>query len=413
MRLKSSAHERRVAMPSENNGMLANISDPLVQIPFRRQDDEVRLSGIQSFSRADTEDPLNPGFATAVTYVDALTGLIKKAPFNSPRFEKMSDGGTGILLEGSSTNAITSSNTTFVDSNIAGGETLSTSVVAGPSGAVEGQTITQANGTFVGIYGNVYSYISSSTVANTLSMWVKAPVGVEFYFSLLDSIAGDLPYTTYHTGTGEWKRYSTVFGGVTAGATVRPYIWSTNNGAVNWVNGDEMHVSSVQLEALPFASSYIPTTGTALTRNVDILSIEADGNFSDNQFSFIFDFESKNIGYINGLDRNIFGVDGYGWILGRDNNPRIADVAKFYPLTTQSNVVHRSGMIFDNILHEYKTSIDGQVSAPSTTVPLTQNSVPQFIAIGSRNKFNYRWYGHLRNFRIYDRALTNEEVAAA
>jgi len=102
-------------------GMFGNIMSPLVHIPFKRQNDEVALSGTQTFTRASTG-----------TYIDPLDGLIKTAAINTPRFERMADGGTGILLEGGSTNTALQSED--LTSTTLTGMTVSPNLYTAPDG---------------------------------------------------------------------------------------------------------------------------------------------------------------------------------------------------------------------------------------------------------------------------------------
>jgi len=75
-------------------GMMGNIMSPLVHIPFKRQNDEVALSGLQTYV-----------CASASNYIDPLDGLLKAAAINTPRFVRIPDGtsGLGLLHEGTGT----------------------------------------------------------------------------------------------------------------------------------------------------------------------------------------------------------------------------------------------------------------------------------------------------------------------
>ncbi|WP_323956785.1 phage head spike fiber domain-containing protein, partial [Aeromonas caviae] len=184
--------------------------------------------------------------SSTATYI-GKDGLLKTAAANEPRFEK-----DGLLVEGQSTNIITNSNVftpygtgaTKVDNQ------------PGPFGANDATRIDTVN-----VYTGTNQTPPSSLVDGavyTTSVWLRGAVGGEAVRIGIHNSTVGLGVTL----TTEWKRYSitqTRFAGTNSAFVIQ---------AVNATTS--FFVYGAQLEALPFASSYIPTNGAAVTRAKDI-----------------------------------------------------------------------------------------------------------------------------------------------
>jgi len=367
-------------------GLFGNIMAPLVHIPFKRQDDEVALSGLQTFTRVSTG-----------TYIDPLDGLVKAAAIDTPRFERMADGGTGILLEGASTNLCRySQDFTNAAWNKYLGCTIPVSASPSPDGTLNATTVTfngtpsgQLNQNIVGLTVGV-TYTLSAYIKNTI-------LGATFTCTQVGS--GGIPYTTW-LPTDNWARQTITF---TATATSAIFYF------VSSVAGS-MDVWGCQIEALPFASSYIPTTTAAVTRAADKLSLALSGNMSSMyNVSVIADCDFFNIASLkyqgildsgggnrfvfhtlaNGTFQNYAGQSLWGGSISPDTVTRLA---------ISNNATKRSYQ--DGVL---VTSISNQ----NTYEP------SNLLLIGRFFNNTFPMYGHIRNFRIYDQALTASEIAAA
>lgn len=114
------------------------------------------------------------------------------------------------------------------------------SIYATTSGTRASEGVGQYVGTIVGEAGKTF----------TLSVYVKAPVGTKMSLSLRDNNAGTA--STSFTATGQWQRVSVTRA---AHATIDPaWRWSIN---VEEPAAVTFYVDAVQLEAKPFATSFV------------------------------------------------------------------------------------------------------------------------------------------------------------
>jgi len=418
-------------------GLAGRIDDPLVKLPLRRPEEitgttaaaGAQYSGAPAFTRAST-----------ATYVDALDGLVKTDAINTPRFEKMADGGIGCLLEGASTNLLTYSEQY---NNVAWGYGQG---VARPSGANINAT-TAPDGTLTAdaivdtgaVLANHFApsqSVALQALTYTYSIYVKRVQGATIYPAFMGAGIGaasektvyNLETETVNLGTTNtlvqsagmqnvghgWYRLWCVFTpptgtysigfGFNANATD-----NTNTGHVyTGVAGDGFYFWGAQLEAIPFASSYIPTTTAAVMRAADVTSLALAGNTQGAATPFLafgeVDFIGKNSVY-EYIFQQQTGVNGGTHLVYR--NPT-TDILRSQLVTSLgsnaalSNGVSKFGYGWDGINHvlyhngvKVGFAIDSNANTPKGTINL-------FVGA----------YGHIRNFRIYDRALTDTEVAA-
>lgn len=129
-----------------------------------------------------------------------------------------------------------------------------------PSGTNTSEVVgsTEANGSVTQAY-------TASAASYTYSVWLKRKTGTGDV-----QIAADSGTWTTQTITSSWARYS-VTQTVAAG--------SKTAGIRLVTSGDEVYVYGQQLELGAFATSYIPTTSAALTRNADVATMTGT-NFS-------------------------------------------------------------------------------------------------------------------------------------
>jgi len=374
-------------------GMLGNISAPLVDIPFKRANDEKALSGVQTFNRSTTG-----------TYVDTLDGLVKTAAINAPRFERMSDGGTGLLMEGSSTNEFIGSATSANMFTSIVSDTLNAATTS-PDGTSSAKSYTVL--TTVGAYTGVFT---ATATVYTFSGYIKVPLGLTYKISIYNIPAASETQSPVQTGTGTWQRVQvTNVAPIAVGDVLRMYFIP----GANFTVGTTWDHWGLQLEALPFATSYIPTTVSPLTRASDSLTIPTSGNLPSKEITIVCDAEVTSEGsrgyllstahYTTGVELSMPTVTS-GASLTRNN------VTVSGGVTRPNNTVHRVAATYDTVTAKIFTdgilnnSIASSSNLSAVTFPLN---------IGPQMAYSRAFQGHLRNFRIYDRALTTQEIAAA
>ena len=177
---------------------------------------------------------------------------------NTPRLD-YSTGAEAFLLEPQSTNLITQSEL-FSDASWANTYTLIPSVVS-PSGELNAFEIIV--GTTNGNLRTIVSVLSNTKYV--FSFYAKRGTASEMKYRVFDftNSTDIVPKTSYYsqTNTDSWVRIEVPFTTGAATTSVGCYIDSDSQG-----NGD-FYAWGAQVEQQSYATSYIPTSGTTVTRN--------------------------------------------------------------------------------------------------------------------------------------------------
>jgi len=418
---------------------IGNIMSPLLWLPLKNSLDMITGTGSVTFSRAST-----------ATYIDRY-GVLKYASIDEPRFEK-----EGLLIEGPSTNLLLYSEdfSNSVWSKMNGlTVTSNTSEVTAPDGSnnadiIEDTDNTQQQwirqGVIIPDDNSTYTFsvfvkkktsniciIQTDLRNGTNEMWASILVNLDNGDTTLRTdLAVNNPYS-YKVKYIEdgWYRVSvSIQNNSTGNTTLRTVICP----AVSDMSGDYDHeatgsiyVWGAQLEKLPFASSYIPTTDSAVTRAKDVCYVDALNNvpiapyFTDGTIVMDVDILGPNnineihkVNYI--FSYNIDYTTYRGWFhLGGLVLQYMADhygpwmttgpIDKFINNTNRICMVHKSNGISKGYVNDVKFS--------EVTNQLPDLTSGDKLFIGTDDSRVLQLFGHISNFRIYDRALTDEEVA--
>ena len=278
--------------------------------------------------------------ATTATYVGS-DGLIKTAGINEVRFDYTNGSCPSILVEPQRTNLILRSEEFDDASWIKTRSVASSNTTISPSGSQDADTITET------IFTNNFSGIERSITAvngttYTQSVFVKRG-NIDFFsvgYFIINGANGRVIYnlntklvtlsenitsssiTDFANG---WMRISITYTANASNANYVSYFHTKNSSSVNY-NGDGTGFTQIwgaQLEAGSNATSYIPTTTTAVTRNLDVISKsgissligQTEGTF----YSEIQFFEGG--ARFNGIE--LFGNSGNRIYISKDTNDLI------------------------------------------------------------------------------------------
>lgn len=413
-------------------GAVGNIMSPLLDLPLKNSLGMKAGVGATTFTRAST-----------ATYIDRY-GVLKTAAVDEPRFEK-----EGLLIEGSSTNIILDSDTinnlssnwgeVYADQNV-----ISTTEIAIDGNPTATKVAIGSGGSDTGHYQNV-DVTANST--NTFSCWFRKDSNVEYFRLYIRDIATagnntNLLYSTEtksiysilstgtHTNpsaridyeTDEWIRIS-VTATVGSDTNVRAYVLSQGG-----IEGNYIVSGNAQIEELPFATSYIPTTTTPATRSSNILNVIRGGNVpnveANGEITVAFDIIS------------IGNTSGNQWVYGLHSDSADSLGLFFQPSgslssrcasNTSSKSISYSGIEKNKSYHITQVIntkgntlfINGAqvafIASGDNKLTETQNSTLSQLRIGSYNPTvttqAHQFFGHISNLKIYDRSLTATEVA--
>lgn len=324
--------------------------------------------------------------SSTATYI-GKDGLLKTAAVNEPRFEK-----DGLLVEGQSTNLAWRSEDLL---------TWSKNVDATREKLAGIYTkVTVAGGT-MGCYLAGITLVVGKTY--TVSFWAYAETLTSVRIGMEKESS-----TIVDTITLTPTRYTKTFTATQTNGTIVAYSAPGASGA--------FVVGGFQLEELPFASSYIPTAGAAVTRAADQAWIPAAGNrFIGGLYAAAFEFDllgriagagfSRFVDFDNsgGSDRQHISLSDGGQLQCVLGTGFVAGVA--------GKLAGRAAMRMNNFT--LNVMMDG-VAGSSVTASVVGASLNNRIVLMNSNLFNLPSYGHIRNIRMWSKhPISNDQLRTA
>jgi len=370
-----------------------------------------------------TTDATNPA-----TYINS-SGVIVSATNNQPRFDHdpVTKACKGLLIEESRQNTLAYS----AELNNAYFEKVSSSISAdaatAPDGSATADKLIMANGWTTASPAAGFRRNSGTSIgAGVLSIYAKAAEHNTLAFRNNSSgarprvnlttgqiISGSDNLTINNAGDGWWRV-------TVSGASVSANLW--------WIQTDQsgdgtsgIYVWGAQLEAGAFATSYIPTTTTALTRNADVATMTGT-NFSDwfnpSEGTFTSRYTPSMTSAAANIIRGPVIVDGGSFnesinigVLSGQNGMRVYDggteLVNMLRGTISANVNYQIAGAYK--LNDYAVAVNGGAVTTDTsaTVP-----TPDRLAIGRYVTGGTFFSGLIQNIMYWPMRLTNAEVQA-
>ena len=378
------------------------------------------------------------GASNPATYINS-SGVLTAATNNQPRFDYDPSTLTckGLLIEESRNNTqIYSedvSNATYTKTNV----TVSTDIYTAPDGNTTGDGIVVSTQTTVqGLSFTAFTADGTSSYSDSVFIKKTTGAGVSVIFVFRGSITSGTQYSqlTIDTTNGftsfvasgstssaysvteinGWWRLTISAGGIPAGS-MRSHVRLTSQ-PVN----TQVGVWGCQHEVGAFATSYIPTTTTALTRNADVATMTGT-NFSDwfnasegallaigsrfgtsNVFPRLVQFD-------DGTDNNAMNVAIYG-----SNNNAQANVTASGSAQTSFSTISGGANVTMGVALAYKTDNFGCSANASSPQIDTSGTVPTVnrAIFGARPSGPVYLNGYIKKVMYWPQRLTQNELQA-
>jgi len=329
------------------------------------------------------------------------SGLIETVGSGIPRIDFQGNTKGALLLEPSRTNSITYSN----DLNASGWNTFSVDggTVArtlnygiSPSGKQDSTRVV-FDTQFVSLY---YSFSGISGDASA-TMYVKGGAGKVIAFGF----GSDVSFGQEFTLNGQWQRIE--FNATSTNTTLNITAWGSTRTA------SDIEVYGVQLEAGSYATSYIPTSGSAVTRVAEQgIDCGAGVNiFSNTSAVWFIDLERIGIDADSSGSAMALRNSSFNQHIRLHFNPTSADIRFRDGLNGFATIGTITGMN-PNVRKKIALRIDG-----STLSTFANGSKigSDYTAPSSFNiqEIDFSSIGfELHNMKFYNTALTDAELIA-
>ncbi len=339
--------------------------------------------------------------------------------------------GTGsLLLESQSTNLITYSEDFTNSSWTKSGVTLDSNNIISPDGTQNASKLTISGGTpYLGnsvilTVGNTYTV--SCFVKKGTNRWVRlsniTSGSTGAWFDLENKVVGFRSASSLSSSIksygNDWYKIQNTFIAQSGGANTFLGLSDANGGTNSSQNGNTVYVWGFQLEELSYATSYIPTSGSTVTRNADVCNNAGSSDLINStegvlytEFSCIAnDGETRIISLSedgNTNNRiNIFQTSGSNKI---KFTIRVNGTNVFNETVTLSNILNYNKFALSFKENEFKIYINGvkeQEQLSGSIYPANTLDKLNFDQGGGVFDF----YGNVKSVAVFKEALTDEKL---
>ena len=372
--------------------------------------------------------------STTATFVGS-DGLIQTAAINAPRFDynPVTLAANGLLIEKQETNLLRYSEQFNDAAWSKTGSTVTANTITSPDGTVNADNLIEDTST--GLHIVLQSNASTVTLTHTISVYAKAAgrtiiqlqldaggaaggtVTANLTTGVLSALSGTgSPSATITSAGNGWWRITLTAVPAATGTNVRFLLYLNNGSSTTYTGNGTSGVSlwGAQLEAAAFATSYIPTVASQVTRATDV-AVMTGTNFSSwyNQTAGTFVASADTVGTATGSVIMVGSDDSNRVQIGHTGSTdaifRIVNVG----VSANPANIAATKTGFKAAL-AYKQS-DAAASAGGSAV--TTSSPTSMVAhtaayLGANAAGGLQINGHIRTITYYSSRLTNAQLQA-
>ena len=359
---------------------------------------------------------------TTATFIGE-DGLIQESAIDVPRIDFTDDPTGHLLLEPQSTNLLPYSESTN-DWNINGNITVTSNATISPEGvnnAVKLQNITTSSSNqCVGFTAPSLSGVSVVGKTYSASIYIK-PVNAsdvgKFIELSIQRAGGDFESLSVNVEitSADWKRYVITYtftgagSGNQTGATFKILKFSTTI--------DDIYVFGVQLEESSYATSYIPTSGSAVTRNQELCNNSGTVNDFNSEEGVLYAeiaalSDSTSTAVLSISD----GTSSNTLYLGFPTSSNVIQAQLVVGGAAQTNMNHnvsdrtsfnKVAVLYQN--NNHKMFINGVEVETDTVGSVTSANTFDRVNF-DLGQGSFDFYGKTKNLKVFKRALTDTEL---
>ena len=323
--------------------------------------------------------------STTGTYLGS-DGLLKSAAINEARIEYDASGNClGLLMEEARTNKVTYSQDLTHSSWNKQDVTVAAAPIAAPDGTMTANHVVKT-----GSNGHL-SKNAVGTTSDRVSVWARTVSGTGTMYLGYQGVSHEV------TVTEEWQRFDAQLNNTNA------YVANFRGAATL----TEVYLWGAQVETGSFPTSYIPTSGSAVTRAADLASLAvSEFGYNQDQGTVVIGL-NNNRGVAGALGDGTFNNDlRFGVVgsnIGRGTGSGFAKSVTTGVFSGQSKIA--IGIQEDN----YSSAGDGAgAGVNDTSASLPPNPVNIYIGKDYGNYLN----GHIKSIQYYPLRLSNAQLQA-
>lgn len=335
------------------------------------------------------------------------SGLIETVNANLPRFDyTLNTGGAckGLLIEETRTNSILYSAdiSNAVWATVYGSFTL-TGSQTDPSGGTTATILTGAGG-----FAQLITGLSANTTY-TYSFYAKSVSGTPSYRVVSGGGTNLVARTSYagQINANTWTRVSVTYTTGAADTSVRVYPMDIGSTSA-------VVLAFHQNEAGAFATSYIPTTTTSVTRNADVVDMTGT-NFSSwfngGQGAFMAQWVQGPV--------NTASIQTVMECAGSIRSPQTTNGIRYYAFPDAGNVLLSASAVSNTIykaVFSYKTATATRAALNGGAVQTNSSNystVPTQLSLGRLGSSTNFWLNScVQKLMYWPQSLTSPEVQA-